>query len=297
MSIPESQLDTWANQGSITQSSDTYQTIKRFLESPSSSYVSKSFEVFLQGSYANDTNIYSESDVDIVIRLDDTFYYDIDALSAEDKAAFQAAHSIPASYTYTQFHEDVLTALKAEYGDAVKAGRKAIRIQADKGRRNADVLVATQFRKYIRYSDSNPNNFIRGICFFTGGLRVANYPKLHSDNCTAKHKSTSSWYKPAVRILKNMRRRMIEHAYLSAGSAPSYFLEGLLYNVPDDKFGQSYQDTITNAINWSYATDRTNFLCANEQYYLLRDVPHVCWPPRDCDSFLNAAIRCWKEWS
>jgi len=32
MPIPESQLETWSHQGSITQSSNTYNTIKSVLE-------------------------------------------------------------------------------------------------------------------------------------------------------------------------------------------------------------------------------------------------------------------------
>ena len=74
MAIPESQLETWSHQGSVTQSSNTYNTIKSVLEASTTPYADKNFEVFLQGSYGNDTNIYAESDVDIVIRLDDCFH-------------------------------------------------------------------------------------------------------------------------------------------------------------------------------------------------------------------------------
>jgi hypothetical protein len=67
MAIPESQLETWSHQGSVKQSRDTYATIKRTLEASDTKYADKDFEVFLQGSYGNDTNIYAESDVDVVI--------------------------------------------------------------------------------------------------------------------------------------------------------------------------------------------------------------------------------------
>ena len=87
MPIPESQLETWSHQGSIAQSSNTYNTIKNVLETSTTPYASKNFKVFLQGSYGNDTNIYAESDVDIVIRLDDCFFSDLDTLSEEEKAA------------------------------------------------------------------------------------------------------------------------------------------------------------------------------------------------------------------
>ena len=57
MAIPESQLETWAHQGSVSQSSTTYNTIKNVLEADDTPYAGKSYSVFLQGSYGNDTNI------------------------------------------------------------------------------------------------------------------------------------------------------------------------------------------------------------------------------------------------
>ena len=68
MPIPEAQLDTWSHQGSITQSSNTYNTIKNVLQHNDAPYSGKSYNVFLQGSYGNNTNIYAESDVDIIIK-------------------------------------------------------------------------------------------------------------------------------------------------------------------------------------------------------------------------------------
>lgn len=65
--LPESQLEVWSHQGSIKQSAATYHTIKDALEAASAAYHGKNYQVFLQGSYGNDTNIYSESDVDVVI--------------------------------------------------------------------------------------------------------------------------------------------------------------------------------------------------------------------------------------
>ena len=63
MAIPESQLDTWSHQGSITQSSNTYATITGALEAAGTPYANKAYKVFLQGSYGNDTNIYAPDDV------------------------------------------------------------------------------------------------------------------------------------------------------------------------------------------------------------------------------------------
>lgn len=297
MAIPESQLDTWSHQGSVTNSSNTYNTIKKALTAPGVPYAGKEYDVFLQGSYGNDTNIYAESDVDIVIKTDSIYYSDTSQLSESNRKAFDQAF-IPATYTLSDFKSDVTRALKAQYGGDVTEGDKAITIAASGNRRKADVIVAAQFRRYWQFNSSYDQNYTEGICFFNAtGTRISNYPKLHSTNLTRKHQATGGWLKPMVRILKNLRTRLVNDGILKAGVAPSYYLEGLLYNVPNDKFGISYEDCFVNAINWIQSDAKKNeFVCANEQYYLLRDVSHTCWRPADADDFLNAAVKCWKDW-
>jgi hypothetical protein len=296
MAIPESQLDTWSHQGSIAQSSSTYATIKRALEASDTKYAGKSYEVFLQGSYGNDTNIYAESDVDVVIRLDSVYHYDIDDLKPEELARFNAA-LIPGTYPYAGYKADVIAALIKSFGAAdVKPDTKAVKIKANSSRRSADVVVATEFLRYSSYPWTGGEQCDRGICFFTSsGDRIVNYPKQHSENCTAKHQATNGWFKPIVRILKNMRSRLVDDGSIDHGIAPSYFLEGLLYNVPNDKFGGSYGDTMVAGLNWILEADRSKFLCANEQYYLVRDTA-VTWPGANCDRFLNAVTKMWNAW-
>jgi hypothetical protein len=99
-----------------------------------------------------------------------------------------------------------------------------------------------------------------------------------------------------VRIFKNMRNRMVSDNMIEAGLAPSYFLEGMLSNVPNTSFGQSYNSTVANCINWVLQTDRTQLLRANEQYYLLRDGFRVTWTDAECSKFLSAACNLWNPW-
>ncbi len=297
MSIPESQLVIWSHQGSITQSSSTYNSIKNVLEASTTPYINKNFKVFLQGSYGNDTNIYAESDVNIVIRLDDCFFSDLELLSEEEKAAHKQTFS-DAAYTHMDFKNDVLSVLTSQYGSAVKAGNKAIAIDASDSRRKADVIVATQFRRYFKFRSPSDSEYVEGICFFNAtGERIANYPKQHSSNLTTKHQASSKWLKPMARVFKNMRSRLVEDGLIKASIAPSYYIEGLLYNVPNDKFTSSYQECVVNTLNW-YQQDakKVDLVCANEQYYLLRDSSHTCWSQANCDAFVKAAVKLWNEW-
>lgn len=229
-------------------------------------------------------------------RLDSIYHYDIDALTPAEKASFNAA-LIAGTYPYADYKADVIAALVKSFGAAdVNPDKKAVKIKANGNRRSADVVVATQFRRY--YSGLLGPQFEPGICFFnSSGSRIANYPKQHSANCTTKHQETNEWFKPMVRILKNMRSRLVDDGSIEQGSAPSYFIEGLLYNVPNEKFGISYDDTFVAAINWILQAERKNFVCANGQYYLTRDSVAECWPCGNCDAFLTALTQLWNEWS
>jgi hypothetical protein len=297
MGIPESQLDVWSHQGSITQSATTYNTIKSALEATSTAYHGKNYTVFLQGSYGNDTNIYAESDVDVVIRLDDVYYSDLTQLSPEDKEAYDHAF-VPATYSYDQYKKDVLKALTDRFGSDVKAGDKAIAVAANGSRRKADVIASMQFRRYWKFKGTYDVHYDEGICFFNGaGERIANYPKQHSENLTKKHQSSNKWLKPMARVLKNLRSKLVADGTLKAGIAPSYYLEGLLYNVPNEKFGTSYADCFVNAMNWIQGeADKDKLLCANEQYYLLWDGTHTSWEKANAEAFIEAAIKMWNEW-
>lgn len=297
MTIPEAQLEVWSHQGSITQSSDTYNMIRNVLLKSTTPFAGKNFSVFLQGSYGNDTNIYTESDVDVIIELHDIFFSDLEALTEEQKNAYHRAYS-NATYTYSDFKRDVLKVLTDQYGSAVKAGDKAIAISASGNRRKVDVIVAAQFRRYFRFNGLYDESYVEGICFFDAAYqRIANYPKQHSANLATKHQTTDGWLKPMIRVLKNLRCKLVDVGQIKANIAPSYYLEGLVYNVSNDKFTGSFQESFVGAINWiQNEADKTELLCANEQYYLLRENSHTCWSTKNAESFLNSVIKLWNDW-
>lgn len=296
MAIPEAQLDTWSAQGSVKQSAATYDTIKTVLNDSGSPYYAKDFSIFLQGSYGNDTNVYRDSDVDIVIRLNQTYYSNTMALAPPAKANYDKAFSL-AQYQHKDFKADVLAWLQKHYEAAVTMGKKAIAIKGSGNRRDADVLVCAQHRRYLESSNGVDSNYVEGIIFWTSdGTEIVNFPKQHSDNCTAKHQGTNQWFKPVVRLYKNMRNRMIDDGVIRDGLAPSYFIEGLLWNVPANQFGGTYSDSFCNTFNWVLKADNTKLACANDLHWLVRDGIPVCWPTANFDAYLAAASKYWADW-
>ena len=298
MTIPLAQLETWSKPGASVTSRDTYATVKSALGDANANYTDRNFKVFLQGSYGNDTNIRAESDVDVVIRYDGVFFDDIDERPVAEQNAFNAAYPTKGTYYYDDFKEHVRLALVSAFGKSVKPGSKAIRIEGNGNRRNADVIVAFEFRRYYKFNGLYDEDHATGMCFFlSDGTRVANYPDQHSENLTTKHQATGNKFKPMVRIFKNMRTKLVEDGLIEEGSAPSYYIEGLLHNLPNAEFVGDYQDIFLNILKWLYdKKDRTKLLTANKQYYLLRDGLHTCWAIADGNNFIDASIKLWNEW-
>jgi hypothetical protein len=86
---------------------------------------------------------------------------------------------------------------------------------------------------------------------------IITYQKSRSENCRAKSQATKGWFKPMVCMLKNTWSRFVESNAIAADVTPSYRIEGMLYNVPDDKFGVSYAETFAKICTGSGRARRT----------------------------------------
>ena len=68
MSIPESTFSRWSHHQAATAFKQAHGPIRNAMEEHKG-LSQFTYEVFLQGSYKNDTNLGGDSDVDVVIRL------------------------------------------------------------------------------------------------------------------------------------------------------------------------------------------------------------------------------------
>ena len=287
LAVSEDQLTTWSHQGAVDRSKKTYASVKYAL-SLSSSLAARNIEVFLQGSYGNDTNIRADSDVDVVVMLKDAWWRDISDLSPVEQSIYKEAFS-DATYGFKDFREDVLVALRSYYGPGmVEEGENSLKVKAASGRLGADVIVCLQYRKYRFFWAREVQDFIEGIAFQRkDGRLIINYPKLHSEGCTEKNKATAGWFKPTVRVFKNMRTRLVAAGKLRPDCAPSYFIENLVHNAPDSAFGTSFQSTVLSVASALMKSHSSGMVCANGQTQLLGDRPEQ-WSLPNCQQFLVA---------
>jgi hypothetical protein len=190
MTIPLSQLDSWSHQGGTAISSAAYNSIQHALTKFSSPLNGRGVEIFLQGSYANATNTYGDSDIDVVVLYKDTFYKDMSSLTPAEQQAHELAFAT-ATYHWSDLRKDVFSALMSHFGmAAVTLGNKALKVKTGSGRMTADVVAVVQFRRYATFIDAHNLSAHWGVHFFDAqGTASTNYPKYHIERGQDKNRN------------------------------------------------------------------------------------------------------------
>lgn len=299
MAFSENQLDTWSNQGATTTSASTYNSIKNCVDGHSWND-DVIYNIYLQGSYRNSTNIRGDSDVDVVVEFSSVFYSNKHELSPEQLKEYNEYYS-GGKYTLESFKKAIIKRLKSYYGDEyVEVGNKSIKVLANSGRLDCDVVCCAEYREYNSFSKSNTSDYVQGIVFWANETneKVVNFPKVHFDNGASKNQNCYSNYKPAIRIIKNMKSRLVSSGVISSSLAPSYFIECLMFNIPNVNYQNSTHYSrilaILNTFHDYTDSELGQLVCQNRQRYLFGNSDQQ-WDIVDCKSFRNQLIKFWNE--
>ena len=232
MNFTEEQLISWSKPLSETEEQrcqNALNMIKNAINE-SDKPKNKNIEYFLQGSYSNNTNVRTNSDVDICIMYKNVFYGEYPNGKLASDYGFTSAR-----YTFDEYKAEILTALKKKFSD-IEVGNKSLKIDSNSYRVQADAVPAFQYRNYSKDYLTDANNYIEGICIISKrGEKIINYPKQHKENGINKNTRTSNYYKKMVRIIKKIKYDM-KGTYDSVENISSFVLECIVYNVPDYYF-------------------------------------------------------------
>jgi hypothetical protein len=135
--------------------------------------------------------------------------------------------------------------------------------------------------------------YLSGIEFYSDkNERVINWPEQNYDNGVAKNTDTSRQFKSVVRILKHLRNKMAEENIAAAGPIPSYLIECLVWNVPNENFAHDEYYAIIRAVlaylfnNTQNENDYGEWGEINELKYLFRAQK---WTVVQAHEFFSAA--------
>jgi len=179
--------------------------------------------VYAKGSYANSTNVKSDSDVDIAVQCQNVEYWE-----EETPGAHTPGTSYTGIWTPDYLRNELSKALRAKFPNQVDdSGSTAFKIHSSSARVDADVIPCFDYRYYFKSGPSITGSRVfpnTGPCF-------ENFPDQQLKNGTSKNNRTGTLYKKAVRVMKRVENAMVEAKVHR--EVPSFFIECLVYNCPD----------------------------------------------------------------
>lgn len=197
-------------------------------------------KLFIQGSYANNTNVHTQSDVDIAVIQEDIFKTEYRTSTTYPQSDLDYGFCTSSS-SAQDFKNEVEFYLKQKFGQDVERKTKSIKIHGNTYRKDADTVPCLRYRDYRKDYQKDKTNYIGGIVIYTDdGEIIINYPEQHIANGKQKNNSTNHYYKKMVRIIKTLRYKMSEAGIDSADKVSSFGLESLLWNIPDEEFLKGY---------------------------------------------------------
>lgn len=241
MATLETKLAGWTGPSSATEQEKQDRTERMIREAINAhpAFESLSRKVYAKGSYANNTNVRADSDVDIAVECTNFFYYE---KANSDLAPSITPHS-EVEWTPANLRRELVAALKAKFGsDVDTSGSTAIQVHSSSARVEADVVPCFQFRHYYTAS-----SWVEGARIYkTDGTHVENYSERQLTNGRDKNTRTNFAYKKTVRILKRLENAMAADG--THREVPSFLIECLVYNCPDSLFSASTWTATVKAV-------------------------------------------------
>jgi len=211
----------------------------------------------------------ADSDVDVCVLCTDTIFFDLPA----GKGPADFGISTPASYQYDHFKNDVGGALTSYFGQGVVTrGNKAFHLHANTYRLDADVVPC-----FKRDWHQESGNCSTGTALLTDhGQRINNWPEQSYNNGVIKNDATGRRFKSLVRILKLLRNSMEENGIVTAKPIPSFLIECLTWNVPDDHFGHgTYTQDVRSALAFLFNNTMKKEDCI--KWREINDLKNLFW--------------------
>ena len=162
--VDEKTLEGWTGPSSDTEQDKQDRTERMVREAvrDHEAFRQCALRVYTKGSYPNNTNVRTDSDVDVAVQCTECFYWD---------EYTQGAHPPFGSYqgvwTPSKLRAELVLALKAKFpGQVDDSGSTAIRVRSSSARVDADVVPAFDYRQTFRSlwrSDRATNAVIRAL--------------------------------------------------------------------------------------------------------------------------------------
>lgn len=283
MAIPYDVLINWSKPGKSENSKITYNVLRNIIENKTD----PNTKILLQGSYANTTHVKENSDIDIVV--------------INPKIVINnTIHGLTGPlYELRNWRDDLFNRINKAQNFSFTKSNKTIKYEGNLNYVPTDIVPCGYYKGAIIGSETGTilYDYYRGKYFI-------NYPTQHLNNGIIKSEQTNGNYKKTVRMFKNARNYAVKkHLLESEDIAPSYFLECLIYNIPNSYFIGNERDVFLKTLKWLYDNrlNLYNLKCQNKIQnlfgYSTSHITYNKWNTSDAIKFINALAYLWDNWS
>jgi hypothetical protein len=240
----EDQLSGWTGPSSTTEEQKQKRTERMVREAIAGHdpFNNCNLHIYAKGSYANQTNVRADSDVDIAVQCQEAIYHEeatpgcLGIKSSDD--------SYKGIWTPRKLRAELESALQNKFiGQVDRSGSTAIKINSSTARVDADVIPCFDYRYHW-----SPNAYEPGSRVFKkDNSWLDNFPDQQLSEGNFKEENTFGTYKGAVRILKRVENAMTEAEFHR--EVPSFFVECITFNCPNSLFiGTNWTGVISNLL-------------------------------------------------
>ena len=274
----------------------------------------ENIDIFIHGSYANKSNIYFPSNLEIVVEITTARKFSPEEVLLENNYFVD----VPIVFGPREFRKLLTDALYDFVGDKLSEHPKTLRLSGlEKIKHDVDITPCVNFHFY------QDGGVIRnrGVLLYDTSVarNIVSFPRLHAQNGFDKDASTAGNFKRMVRLFKTLHSLNVnEFSFTSSDTASGYFVECLLYNVPDKMFidssirtrqgiarkdqedgteksgevpqRQSLNEIFFKVINYLLNADMDDFVCQNTVWTLFGSAAEFWDKPR-AEAFLGSVIR------
>lgn len=289
----EAWLRSSTGPASATETADRDRTVKRIRDAiAADDRLSSTTRVFVKGSYANNTNVRRDSDVDIAVEWRAWAFISRTNQAADQSWSQLGVSTVDSGPSPAEYRGWVEQALSTALGSSAvnPSGNKAIFVGGSSTTLDADVVPCFQHKRYDK-PGREPHVGIR--LYPRKGPAVENWPEQNRRNGNEKNEETGKRYKQLVRAIKRLENDMVEKGRLSQ-DVHGYFIECLLYNLPWRTFmSDSYKTTAKSLLASLWAAikeDRhVDWVEVNRLKWLWRS--GQTWTPEEASNF---AYQAWN---
>jgi len=209
-------------------------------------------DIYIHGSYANVTNIFFPSNLEICVELK------IPQHEYTLSNNYFVAHNMP--FAPRDFRAALRDALSEIIDPNCTENDKCIIIpQFGKLRHTVEITPCFSFE----YTEPEGARF-KGVLLYDAavGADIITFPKVHAKNGQTKDVKCEGNFKRMVRLFKSLNAVYARENETSA--TRGYFIECLLFNVPDALFrGSSLDEIFIKILNYLLHANLDGYVCQN----------------------------------